>query len=146
MTPSVENSPASAAVDATPLAALAPDEGAEDVAAEAAAWAEVVAAWGDEARHRAYLARFQDLEGLAAAGGRYRAVLEERPDDAVAARFREEVLRRAVAHGLASLPRAADRSRAKLAFRLAAFAVVGGLVGFVGFLAVRLLVGWGASP
>ncbi len=140
MTPSVENVlPAPAAARATPPPEPEPD-------AEATAWAEVLAAWDDEERHRAYLARCADLEALAAAGGRYRAVLDARPGDAVAARFREEVLRRALAHGLASLPRDPDRARAKLAFRATAFVVIGGLLAFVGFLAVRLLVGWGAPP
>jgi hypothetical protein len=72
---------------------------------EAAAWAEVLAAWQDEERHRAYLARFPDLEGLAAAGQRYREALAARPDDPVAARFRDEVVKRATALGLAAMPR-----------------------------------------
>jgi hypothetical protein len=84
----------------------APGEGAP----ETAAWADVVCAWDDEAAHRAYLARFADLDGLAIAGGRYRAVLEERPDDAMARRFRDEVLRRATAAGLALMPRPRPRS------------------------------------
>ncbi len=125
---------------------LVPDAAPDAGEAEAAAWAEVLAAWDDEARHRAYLARFADLEGLATAGGRDRAFLAERPGDAVAARFRDEVLRRAVAHGLASLPREPDGARARLALRAAAFSVIGGLLAFVGYLAVRLLVGWGAHP
>jgi len=92
-----------------------PAEGAAGETGEAETWAEVVAAWEDEARHRAYLARFTDLDGLAAAGRRYRDALLARPGDPIAARQRDEVLRRAVAQGLASLPRArrgARRSRA----------------------------------
>jgi len=36
----------------------------ENVPAEEAAWAEVLEAWDDEARHRAYLDGFSNLEGL----------------------------------------------------------------------------------
>jgi len=75
--------------------------------AEEAAWAELRARWGDPEAHRAFLARFADLEGLARAGARYRAVLAERPDDPEAGRGRDEVLRRATAVGLASMPRTA---------------------------------------
>ena len=70
-----------------------------------AAWAEVTASWADEAAHRRFLDGLPDLDGLAEAGRRYKAVLAERPDDPVAARWREEVLRRATAVALASLPR-----------------------------------------
>ena len=51
---------------------------------EEQAWARVLASWPDEAAHRAYLARLTDMEGYAVAGGRYRAVLAERPEDAMA--------------------------------------------------------------
>ena len=61
--------------------------------AEARAWEEVVRAWDDEARHRAYLDGQASLEALAVAGTRYRDVLAERPADPVALRFREEVIR-----------------------------------------------------
>lgn len=84
-----------------------PSLDAPDAQEEARAWAAVVAAWEDEAAHRAYLARFSDLDGLARAGGRYRAVLVERPADAVAARWRDEVVKRATVQGLAMLPRTA---------------------------------------
>ncbi len=72
---------------------------------EEQAWATVLAAWNDDAVHRAYLARFTDIEGLAVAGGRYRGVLKERPGDAVAERMRQEILKKATVYGLASLPR-----------------------------------------
>lgn len=88
-----------------PDAAAAPADAAPADAAEAEAWAAVLAAWEDEAAHRAYLARFADLEGLAVAGRRYRAVLAARPADAVAARWRDEVVKRATVAGLALLPR-----------------------------------------
>jgi hypothetical protein len=74
-------------------------------ASEAEAWARVLAAWGDEAAHRAYLAGFDDLAGMTVAGGRYRAVLAQRPDDRVAARMRDEVVKRATVYGLAAMPR-----------------------------------------
>jgi hypothetical protein len=88
-----------AALDAPGAPAAAPPD------PEPEAWARVVAAWGDEKVHQEYLARFRDLEGLAVAGGRYRAVLDARPDDAVARRFRDEVVKRATAAGLALVPR-----------------------------------------
>jgi hypothetical protein len=73
--------------------------------AEADAWARVLAAWQDEAAHRAYLAGCNDLEALAVAGGRYREVLAVRPDDPLAARFRDEVVKKATVVGLSTLPR-----------------------------------------
>jgi len=74
-------------------------------AAEAGAWADVEARWGEPAAHQAYLARFGDLEGLAVAGGRYRAALAARPGDTVALAMKAEVLKRATVLGLAMLPR-----------------------------------------
>jgi hypothetical protein len=103
--PEGEPGAASAPVTSGPAApeAAAPDP-------EPEAWARVVASWDDEAVHGAYLARFGDLEGLAIAGGRYRAVLDARPDDPVARRFRDEVVKRATVAGLAQLPRTRPRS------------------------------------
>jgi hypothetical protein len=72
---------------------------------EAGAWDEVLARWEDDEVHRAYLARFSDLDGLAQAGRRYREKLAERPGDPVAIRFRDEVVKRAAIQGLARLPR-----------------------------------------
>src|SRR5512142_2255170 len=94
------------------------------LADEPEAWARVEAAWEDEAAHRAYLARFADLEGLAVAGGRYRAAVEARPGDPLAARFRDEVVKRATVQGLASLPRAAPREASPLRRRLTLAAVL----------------------
>jgi len=79
---------------------VAPDDPGED-----AAWAEVRARWTDPLAHRAYLARFTGLEGLARAGARYRAALLAAPDDPVAAAGRDEVLRKATLLGLAAIPR-----------------------------------------
>jgi hypothetical protein len=112
-------------------------------AAEAEAWARVVAAWEDEDAHRAYLARFADLEGLAVAGGRYRAVLAERPGDAVAARFRDEVVKRATVQGLASLPRTVPRQAGKLqrALAVAALLAVGAAAAWAAFRLAALLTG-----
>jgi len=70
-----------------------------------AAWAEVTARWGDEAAHRAFLDRYPDLAGLTEAGRRYRAVLETRPNDPVAARWRDEIVKRATVVALSQLPR-----------------------------------------
>jgi hypothetical protein len=112
---------------------------AETESDEARAWAEVQGAWDDEARHRAYLDRRSSLEGLAEAGRRYREVLEERPDDPVARRGRDEVLRRATAAGLALLPREKPlERRAPRWVRPAALVVVGLLLAaaFAAFLQV----------
>jgi hypothetical protein len=89
-----------ASQDTPPVPAPAPLGGTEEEA-----WAEVVSRWDDEAVHRAYLARFGDLESLSAAGRRYRAVLGERPDDGMARRMRDVLLKKATALGLATLPR-----------------------------------------
>jgi hypothetical protein len=94
----------------TPAGGVLPAIGGDPVVVEAEAWALVEAAWTDEEAHRAYLSRFADLEGLARAGGRYRAVLAARPGDPIAQRFRDEVVRRATAQGLALLPRTSRRA------------------------------------
>ena len=70
-----------------------------------AAWAEVTARWDDAAAHRAFLDRYPDLSGLAEAGRRYRAVLQARPDDPMAARWRDEIVKRATVVDLSQLPR-----------------------------------------
>jgi hypothetical protein len=72
-----------------------------------AAWADLRARWSDDAAHRALLDRFSDLDGLAAVGGRYREALDAQPGDPVAARWRDEVLKRATALALSQLPRTA---------------------------------------
>lgn len=77
---------------------------------EEEAWTLVLSAWNDEAAHRAYLSRFSDLAGMAAAGGRYRAVLAERPGDRVASWMRDEVVKRATILGLSTLPRTRPNS------------------------------------
>jgi hypothetical protein len=96
---------------------------------EEEAWAAVLAAWGDEAAHRAYLARFADIEGLAVAGGRYKGVLDARPDDAMALRMRGEVLKKATVYGLAALPRTPPPAVSRTAKRLRMMAALsfGGL-------------------
>jgi hypothetical protein len=71
------------------------------------AWDELRARWADPQAHRAFLARCGDLEALARAGARYRAVLESTPGDAIAAAGRDEVLRKATVLGLAAMPRTA---------------------------------------
>jgi len=86
--------------------------GGDPTATEEEAWVLVVSRWGDDEAHRAYLARFTDLDGLTQAGRRYREVLRERPEDAVALRWREEILKRATVQGLAQLPRSREPRRA----------------------------------
>jgi hypothetical protein len=85
--------------DQTPFTAAPADPGEEE------AWAELRARWEDPQAHRAFLTRFGDLEALARAGARYRAVLERTPGDAPAAAGRDEVLRKATVLGLAAVPR-----------------------------------------
>jgi hypothetical protein len=76
---------------------------------EDTAWAELLARWDDEGAHRAYLdaAAARGLAALGGAGQRYRDALAARPGDPIASRGRDEVLRRALAQGLAQLPRTA---------------------------------------
>ena len=104
-----------------------------------AAWSEVVSRWDEQEVHRAYLARFADLEGLAEAGRRYRSVLDGRPGDPVAARWRDEILKRAAARALASLPRASLSDPRARWVRYAGFALVGALLGAAAWLAAMLL-------
>jgi hypothetical protein len=76
---------------------------------EEEAWTQVLASWNDEQVHRAYQARFTDLEAIAVAGGRYRAVLAEKPQDAMALQMRDELLKKATVIGLSTLPRTVRR-------------------------------------
>jgi hypothetical protein len=89
----------------------APAAGPGPDAGEEAAWADLGLRWDDAEAHRGYLSRFPDLEGLARAGARYRAVLSERPDDPAALAGRDEVVRRATVLGLAAMPRTAPPPR-----------------------------------
>jgi hypothetical protein len=72
---------------------------------EQAAWAELRARWEDPLAHRDFLSRCGDLDALARAGARYRAALQERPDDPIAVAGRDEVLRKATVLGLSAVPR-----------------------------------------
>lgn len=108
---------------------------------EDTAWAELLAHWDDDGAHRAFLdaAAARGLEGLGGAGQRYRDVLAARPGDPMATRGRDEVLRRALAQGLAQLPRSvpAAASRPGLARGIAlVFAVL--LVLVAAFVTIRL--------
>ncbi len=129
--------------DEIPPADEAPAAAQPGLEGEPEAWSRVEAAWGDEAVHRAYLARFAGLEGLAVAGGRYRAALEARPGDPLAARFREEVVKRATVQGFAMLPKAAPRPASPLRRRLALAAVLvsGALTAWAAVRLVTLLAG-----
>lgn len=112
---------------------------------EEEAWSLVQASWADEAAHRAYLARFTDLEGLAMAGGRYRAVLAERPQDAVALRMRDELVAKATVVGLALLPRTARAGMPRWARRLILLAAVLCIAAAVGFAAAIIIGFLGAG-
>ena len=72
---------------------------------EEEAWAALRQRWDDPRAHREFLVRFGDLEALARAGARYRAVLAATPGDAMAAAGRDEVVRKATVLGLAAVPR-----------------------------------------
>jgi hypothetical protein len=144
-----EIAPAENAAPATASTENAPGENApgESASAEEAAWAEVLLAWDDEARHRAYLDRFRELEGLAVAGRRYREVLTARPGDAVATRFRDEVVKRAMVQGLVSLPRPAPAAeKPRTIFRAVLVAVAVGLGAATWWMISRLGSLSGASP
>lgn len=111
---------------------------------EASAWAEVLGRWEDDAAHRAFLDRFRDLEGLARAGGLYRDVLAARPGDPVALRWRDEVLRRATAAGLASLPRAiADVPQVPAWVRPVFLVLLGLVIAACCLLLFRTMTSWG---
>jgi hypothetical protein len=120
--------------------------GAGAQADEIAAWDALVRRWEEEEAHRAYLARATDLDALAEAGRRYKAILDARPGDAVAIRWREEVVKRATAVAFASLPRGFDPEvvarRARLV-RAVGWGLVAALFAVAGWLAVRLFPGGG---
>jgi hypothetical protein len=133
------------AAEAPPAAnGATPTTGAPADAGEEPAWSALLAAWDDEAAHRAFLARAGDLEALARAGARYREVLATRPGDAAALRGRDEVLRRATALGLAELPRAPDRRPVPSAVKWGVVAILAGtLIGAAAWV-VWTLIGLGA--
>jgi hypothetical protein len=110
---------------------------------EGEAWARVLASWADEEAHRAYLARLADMDGYAAAGARYRAVLAGRPEDAMALRMRDEVVRKATVFGLASLPRTRRSELPRWARRVMLVLALLGGAGVVGLVAriIHELVG-----
>jgi hypothetical protein len=125
----------------------APETDPRPDVADAEAWARVVAAWQDDAVHGEYLARFHDLEGLAVAGRRYRDAARERPGDPVAVRWRDEVLRRATAHGFAQLPRSAPAPARRAALRRILVVIAAALLGAAAFAAFHILAGPpGARP
>src|SRR5215471_13135895 len=99
-----------------------------------AAWTELQSRWDDEGAHRAFLSRFRDLDGLAEAGRRYRVALAARPDDAVALRWRDEVVKRATVIAMAQLPRTRPPRqlppRLRRALVAAAFAFAAATVGW----------------
>jgi len=118
---------------------------AAGAAAEAAAWAGVEASWGDPPAHRAYLDSFGDLEGLAAAGRRYRDVLSARPGDAVALAMKGEILKRATVLGLAMLPRTPPpRLGTGRARRIAVLVLAAWLASTLAYLVYRLFSGTAA--
>lgn len=115
---------------ATSSEAPAPTSGPNDDEA----WAAVLARWDDEEAHRAFLARFADLDGLAGAGRRYREALRQRAGDPMALRWRDEIVKRAMAQGLMrpdrpSPPRASPE--------LLRWALLAGMIG-----AMALAAGW----
>jgi hypothetical protein len=101
---------------------------------EDAAWAALQDRWTDEEAHREYLGRPWDLEGLAEAGRRYKAALDAAPEDAVARRWRDEVVRRATAVALAQIPRTRPPRQVSPGVRRAAVAAAA--------LLLAALIGW----
>jgi hypothetical protein len=106
--------------------------------AEARAWDDVVRSWDDESHHRAYLDRFTDLDGLAEAGRRYRTVLAVRPQDPVALRWRDEVVRRAAVAGLSAIPRE-RRAWSGVPRWVRSLVIAVGVAGLAGWLVALLL-------
>jgi hypothetical protein len=106
---------------------------------EDAAWAAVVARWTEEEAHRDYLGRLWDLEGLAEAGRRYKAALDASPQDPVARRWRDEVIRRATAVALSQLPRTRPpRPGRQLARRALIAAAMVAVAAMVAWMLLRL--------
>jgi hypothetical protein len=111
-----------------------------------AAWAEVRARWGDEDAHRAFLERFPDLEGLAEAGRLYKGALDAAPADPVAARWRDEIVKRATAVALSQLPRTRPpRQLSPGLRRFLLLALASTAVSAAVWLFLRLARGGGAS-
>jgi len=112
-----------------------------------AAWAEVRACWSDEAAHSGFLDRYPDLEGLAEAGRRYKAILDAAPDDAIAARWRDEIVKRATVVALAQLPRTKPpRNVSPGLRRFLLLALAGGTVSAVVWAFLRLAHVAGGAP
>ena len=112
-----------------------------------AAWAEVTARWDDAAAHRAFLDRYPDLSGLAEAGRRYRAVLQARSDDPVAARWRDEIVKRAAVVALSQLPRTKPpRQLSPGRRRMLLIGILSLAASAVAWLFLRLAGGSGAAP
>jgi hypothetical protein len=105
---------------------------------EEVAWAEVEARWEEAEAHQAYLARFSDLEGLAAAGRRYKQALDREPGDAVARRGRDEVVKRATVLALAQIPRTRPPAQLAPGLRRALLvAVAAAMAGAVAWILTR---------
>jgi hypothetical protein len=105
---------------------------------EDAAWDALVARWADEEAHRQYLGRLWDLPGLAEAGRRYKAALDVSPDDAVARRWRDEVVRRAAVVALVQLPRTRPPRQLSPGLRRALIAAAAvALVAIIGWVLSR---------
>ncbi len=111
-------------------------EGAAEAGDEG--WAALQARWGDDEAHRAYLAGAQDLAGLTEVGRRYREALERRPDDAVALRWRDEIVKRASVLALAQLPRTRPPRAVPRWLRMVGVLVAALLVGAAVAVAIRL--------
>jgi hypothetical protein len=107
---------------------------------EERAWAALRERWEDDEAHRGWLAGFTDIEGLARAGLRYRDALAANPGDPIAARWRDEVVKRATVQGLASLPRTPRAGgRPRWLTVTLAVAVGAGVAAALGWSALQLL-------
>jgi hypothetical protein len=112
-----------------------------------AAWAEVRSRWGDEAAHRAFLDRHADLMGLAEAGRRYKVALDAAPADPVAARWRDEIVKRATVLAMSQLPRTKPpRSLSPGRRRFLLLAIASGTVSAVIWIVLRFAHPTGGTP
>jgi hypothetical protein len=103
------------------------------------AWSEVVAHWEDDAAHEAYLDRFTDLPSLGDAGQHYREVLDARPSDETARRWRDEIVKRASVIALSQIPRTRPPQPTPRWARAAIGAGIAGLVIAIVVIVLRLI-------
>jgi hypothetical protein len=105
-----------------------------------AAWAAVRSRWADDDAHRAFLDACRELPELAEAGRRYKVVLDDEPQDEVARRWRDEVVKRATVLAFAQLPRTRPARATPALWRTLAGVVFAAAAAAAGWLTLRV---WG---